>query len=190
MEEFKDRRKPVHSIEDSVRELKDEFVKFSAAVEGDLKDQAQLIQNSIEHAAALQNFMLESQRQMQAGLQRQLDQNDQQHREIITVVKEELVKERQIQNDLMYTIRDNQAIINDKVEARIAAAEARIEVIERAKDRKGSERWNNVKMIFIGAVAAAAIGGMITAVQWLIQLPYLNKTPVEIIKSDINEGDK
>jgi hypothetical protein len=107
MSEFMERRSPNH-IEMAVFKLSTELGAFKDIVKTDLNDYGKRLEGYMEHSDAMQ-------RQMQESLQRQLDQNNEQHKEIVAIFKE--------------TIEDNKQTLRSQIEGFTHAAEIRIDAI-------------------------------------------------------------
>jgi hypothetical protein len=103
-----DERRKVNPIEIAVSELSTEFLYFKDMVKSDLNDYGKRLEGYMAHSDAMQ-------RQMQESLQRQLDQNNEQHKEIIGLFKE--------------TIADSKHATMAQIESFVSAAETRIDAI-------------------------------------------------------------
>jgi len=167
--EFSERRKQGASLELVVTELKTEFREFRRAIEADLKDHSVLIQQSVDHATGLQMSMIRSQEQMQEGLQRQLDQNDQQHREIVGLFKDEIKRLFDHAELKIDSNKQLQEMTDDDQEKRIVILETNndiiktdIKTIKESKVKGKAGNWDRLQ----GAVVAAVIAVIVGAGVW------------------------
>lgn len=116
-------RRKINPIETAVSELSTEFMYFKDMVKGDLEDYGKRLERYMEYSGAMQ-------RQMQESLQRQLDQNNEQHKEIVSVFKE--------------AIDDNKRALKDQIEGFTKAAEVRIDAIVESQRLEDIDRNNRL----------------------------------------------
>lgn len=145
----------------SFTELKTEFKEFRRTIERDFEDQKILIQQSADHASALQNSMLESQTQMQVALQRQLDQNNDQHKEIIALARDEVIEREMSGENRIRLVLEAQKKEDNEQNIRLLRLEEKVEKLEKDPLQKDSRKIEKIRDIIFTIIATGIIMAII-----------------------------
>ena len=156
--EFGERRKTVDQTT-AIGQLSKDFKLFQESTKEDLADFGKTLQWYMEHSDALQ-------RQTQDSLQRQLDQNNEQHKDMMTMFKGDLEKLVDLAENKMDMIQKLQATEDKEQDRRIDCLETDITTIKcdvkTIKDSKvqgKAGKWDKLQ----GAVAAAIVAVLLGA---------------------------
>jgi hypothetical protein len=174
-----DRRQPTpESVVASVSRLTTEFQEFRKSVQAELQHQTSKLEMYMDHTNTLQN-------QMESNLQRQLDQNNEQHKEIL--YRSETNSERiadTFKNEMTTMIkmaerRFDEAEVShtkatDAASKRMAAIELRLDTLEKEPDKKDANLWRKVRDVAVG-VAATTVA--VATLAWIVARAdeYLDK---------------
>jgi len=165
---FEDRRKQ-NPLEKDVSEMK---LKIEGICD-DINDLSISVQNYVEHAAGLQNSMLRNQDKMQEALQRQLDQNNDQHKEIISLFRNEMIKREESLESRMNLILVAQEKEDKEQNKKIDELKSDVKILKETPLKRGADNWRRVSDIVLAMIATAVISGIIYYTTIVIKMPFI-----------------
>jgi Flp pilus assembly protein TadB len=174
-----------------IDKLAEDFSNLRADVKADLDDYGKRLDMYIEHSDAIQ-------RQVQESLQRQLDQNNNQHKEMMDVFKDQnrvtneqnKTSNSQIKEQMSFFINNAQTAIESIIakqekedidrNARHTKCEDRLTILETAPIRTSSDTWKTVKLIAITTLATAVVMGCAIFTKDFIENTTKIQIPMEV----------